>query len=162
MKTVQDIVPWLQEVIAHFYPDSSAQSLDAGVKARAENTVLPSTADRRAGPLPALRGSTCQHPGGFDELFAFTCLRCGSFVEVPRRRCSEPDFARCNLPQRICSPPFPVRCPGRACTLMCFHGPGLTNRWQRPRNFLSSVTRPVRFDEQFPSLQLSTFRNNRG
>src|SRR5579862_4384736 len=41
MNTAGDIVPWLQEAIAHFYPDSTyAQSINADVKARAESRLF--------------------------------------------------------------------------------------------------------------------------
>lgn len=41
VKSVSDIVPWLQEAIAHFYPQSEyAASLDAEVKTRATRRVF--------------------------------------------------------------------------------------------------------------------------
>ena len=41
VNSVADILPWLQEAIARFYPDSSyAQSLEPAVKARAADRVF--------------------------------------------------------------------------------------------------------------------------
>ena len=80
--SVADVLPWLQEAIARFYPESTyALSLDPAVKARAAGRVF----------LPPQAGAQvcCPHcgalhanPGGFEELFAFTCYHCGKYVEV--------------------------------------------------------------------------------
>ena len=81
VKSVPDIIPWLQEAIAHFYPQSEyAASLDAEVRIRAARRVFcpPRTGAR----------AVCPHCGaphaspGLDELIAFHCPRCGNFVEV--------------------------------------------------------------------------------
>ena len=78
---ISDVVPWLQEAIAHFYPSSAyAQSLDTAVKARAESRVF----------CPPRTGAQvrCPHCGApnacpvLDELMAFNCTHCGNFVEV--------------------------------------------------------------------------------
>jgi predicted RNA-binding Zn-ribbon protein involved in translation (DUF1610 family) len=81
VKSVSDIVPWLQEAIAHLYPQSEyAASLDAEVKTRATRRVFypPRTGARAFCPhCGALHASP-----GLDELIAFTCPRCGNFVKV--------------------------------------------------------------------------------
>jgi hypothetical protein len=89
VNTVADIVPWLQKAIAHFHPDSEyAQSLDADVKALAETTLFqpPQTGAQVRCPHC---GAPHANPGGFDELIAFTCLRCGTPSLSNRRRSSE-------------------------------------------------------------------------
>src|SRR5689334_22677694 len=81
LKSVADIVPWLQEAIAHFYPQSEyAASLDLEIRERAARRVfLPPRVGARA---------ICPHCGAphaspaLDEVFAFTCPRCGKFVEL--------------------------------------------------------------------------------
>ena len=80
VQSVSEIVPWLQEAIAHFYPNSSyAISLDPAVKERAAQRVF----------LPPKIGASvrCPHCGAphaslMDELIAFVCLHCGNFVKV--------------------------------------------------------------------------------
>jgi hypothetical protein len=81
LKSVSDIIPWLQEAIAHFYPQSGyAASLDAELRTRAARRVFS--------PPHARARAICPHCGaphaspGLDELIAFTCPRCGNFVEV--------------------------------------------------------------------------------
>ena len=85
LQSMSEIVPWLQEAIAHFYPDSAySNSLDAVTRARAVRRVF----------CPPRIGEqvVCPHCGapnsspGFDELLAFVCLRCGNSVEVRRPR----------------------------------------------------------------------------
>jgi hypothetical protein len=81
--TIADVLPWLQEAIAHFYPSSSyARNLDAAVADRAKDRVF----------LPPRGGATAICPyceaanwvPGIDELLAFVCRRCGASVEVKR------------------------------------------------------------------------------
>jgi len=81
VNSVADILPWLQEAIAHFYPGSDyAQSLDPAVKANAESRIFRP-------PRTGLQ-VRCPHCGSpnatslFDELIFFTCNHCGNFVEV--------------------------------------------------------------------------------
>lgn len=78
--TVDEIVPWLQEAIAHFYPHSTyAASLDSELRNRAAIRLFQ----------PPKIGSTaiCPHCGApnvsmMDQLFAYVCQRCGEAVRV--------------------------------------------------------------------------------
>jgi len=82
VNSVADVLPWLQESIAHFYPDSEyAQSLDPGVKARAAERVFLSPRTGAQVRCPHC-GAPHANPGGFDELIAFNCVHCGNFVQV--------------------------------------------------------------------------------
>ena len=78
---IADIVPWLQEAIAHFYPQSAYTALlDHEVRERATRRLFS--------PPRAAARAVCPHCGApyaspaLDELIAFTCPRCGNFVEV--------------------------------------------------------------------------------
>ena len=81
--SVADVIPWLQEAIAHFYPTSTyAQSLGKEVIERA--------AERIFAPPQAGTRVNCPHcgaphasPAGMTELIAFVCPHCGQGVEVP-------------------------------------------------------------------------------
>ena len=58
VRTVDEIVPWLQEAIAHFYPHSTyAASLDPELRSRGGNTVIPTAEDRRYRDLSPLRSA---------------------------------------------------------------------------------------------------------
>jgi predicted RNA-binding Zn-ribbon protein involved in translation (DUF1610 family) len=83
VKSVSDILPWLQEAIAHFYPESryaASLNLNVEVRTRAARRVF----------FPPRTGARvfCPHCGaphaspGLDELIAFHCPRCGNFVKV--------------------------------------------------------------------------------
>jgi len=84
VRSVADVIPWLQEAIAHFYPESSyAKSLDPELRAHAATRLF----------LPPKTGAqvSCPHCGapnasmsGMDELFIFVCTHCGASVEVPK------------------------------------------------------------------------------
>lgn len=81
VKSASDIIAWLQEAIAHFYPQSTyAASLDDEIRRRAARRVFYS-------PRSGAR-ALCPHCGaphaspGLDELIVFTCPRCGNFVKV--------------------------------------------------------------------------------
>ena len=85
VKAASEIVPWLQEAIAHFYPSSEyATALDAEIRQRGANRMFS----------PPRIGATvfCPYCGapnpspGFDEVIAFYCSRCGNSVEVERPR----------------------------------------------------------------------------
>src|SRR5215471_14266307 len=76
-----EILPWLQEAIAHFFPSSVyAQSLGLELRARAVRRIFS----------PPRTGAQvlCPHCGAanaapvMDEVFIFYCARCGNSVEV--------------------------------------------------------------------------------
>lgn len=80
--SVADIVPWLQEAIAHFYQNSTyAKTLDPAVKERAGKRIFqpPKTGAQVRCPYC---GSPHASPVAFDQLLAYTCEHCGQFVEV--------------------------------------------------------------------------------
>jgi hypothetical protein len=79
---VTDVIPWLQDAIAHFYPDSTyANGLPSELKDRAARQIFaPPTAGARV---------TCPHCGApnpnrgrMEEIIAFVCSHCGAGVEV--------------------------------------------------------------------------------
>jgi hypothetical protein len=80
VKCVAEIVPWLQEAIAHFYSNSTyAASFDAEVRERAAQRLF----------RPPKIGATviCQHCGApnasmMDEVFVLVCNHSGASVEV--------------------------------------------------------------------------------
>ena len=76
-----EIVPWLREAIAHFYPASTyAASLSPEIRDRAAVRLF------RAPRIGAR--VNCPHCGapnavtGMEELHAFVCSNCGNSVEV--------------------------------------------------------------------------------
>ena len=77
--SVDDVLPWLQEAIAHFYPGSAyARSLD--VRERAARRIF---APPRMGAQ--VRCPHCGAPNatpGMDEVQWFYCARCGNSVQV--------------------------------------------------------------------------------
>jgi hypothetical protein len=79
--SVDDVLPWLQEAIAHFYPGSTyAPSLDAEVRERAAWRIF-------APPRLAaqVRCPDCGAPNvapGMDEVRWFYCASCGNSVEA--------------------------------------------------------------------------------
>ena len=79
-----DIVPWLQESIAHFYPHSTyAKSLDPQTRERATRRLFrpPSSAAQVRCPDC---GASHAAPVGMEEVFAFVCSHCGKGVQAPR------------------------------------------------------------------------------
>ena len=55
VKSISDVLPWLQEAVAHFYPDSTyAKSLDPELRTDAASRRSPAE-DRRASHLSKLR-----------------------------------------------------------------------------------------------------------
>jgi DNA-directed RNA polymerase subunit RPC12/RpoP len=82
VRCVGEILPWLQEAIAHFYPDSTyAKGLASEVHERAARRVF----------LPPRIGAQvrCPHCGSpsashglMDETMAFVCTHCGQGVTV--------------------------------------------------------------------------------
>jgi hypothetical protein len=78
---VTEALPWFQEAIAHFYPDSTyASTLDPDIRERAKTRLFePPHVGARA---------ICPHCGApnampmMDELFVFICSRCGASVTI--------------------------------------------------------------------------------
>ena len=81
--SITEIVPWLQEAIAHFYPDSTyATSLDPQIREQAARRLFrPPTAGAQV-RCPHC-GAPNAAPGGMEGLIAFICLHCGQGVELP-------------------------------------------------------------------------------
>ncbi len=84
VKTVAEIIPWLQEAIAHFYPGSSyARSLSPKLRERAKQRLFqPPKVDAQV--ICPHCGAPHAAPPGMDEVLAFVCHHCGNSVEVPR------------------------------------------------------------------------------
>lgn len=80
--SLAEIIPWLQEAIAHFYPTSSyAESLSPEVRERAANRLfLPPKIGASVVWLHC--GAPHAAPPGMDELLQFFCARCCKSVEV--------------------------------------------------------------------------------
>jgi hypothetical protein len=82
VRSVSDIIGWLREVIAHFYPDSTyARELAPELKERAARQIF----------LPPRTGArvSCPHCGAananqsrMEEIICFVCSHCGAAVEV--------------------------------------------------------------------------------
>ena len=78
--SIDGVLPWLQEAIAHFYPASTyAASLDASLKERAARRLFQQP---RSGAQVI-----CPHCGApnatmMDEALAAICLHCGQPFEV--------------------------------------------------------------------------------
>jgi hypothetical protein len=82
VRSVDEIIPWIQESIAHFYPESAyARSLSTEIRERALHQVFrqPSVGVRIVCPRC---GAPHAAPPGLDELFQFVCMHCGNSVEV--------------------------------------------------------------------------------
>jgi hypothetical protein len=80
-----EIVPWLQEAVAHFYPSSTyAKSRPADVIERARiRLFLPPQVGAQV-RCPDC-GAPHAAPSGMTELFAFTCMQCGGSFRIPPR-----------------------------------------------------------------------------
>jgi hypothetical protein len=80
VQTVDEILPWLQEAIAHFFPNSAyAASLDPEIRSRVATRLF------RPPKVGAI--VVCPHCGApnssmMDELIAFVCSHCGEAVRV--------------------------------------------------------------------------------
>src|SRR5689334_21315825 len=76
VQSVSEVLPWLQEAIAHFYPDSTyARSLEPEVIQRAgQRLFLPP----RIGASAVCPYCGATNASGMDELIAFVCRRCGN------------------------------------------------------------------------------------
>ena len=82
VRSVDDIIVWLQEAIAHFYPDSTySRGLGAEVRERASRRIF----------LPPTLGAQvrCPHCGApnpnqsrMEEIIYFVSSHCGAAVEV--------------------------------------------------------------------------------
>jgi hypothetical protein len=82
LRAVADIVGWLQEAIAYFYPDSSyAKGLPREVRERAARQIFlpPSTGARVTCPQC---GAPNANQSRMEEIICFICSRCGAAVEV--------------------------------------------------------------------------------
>jgi hypothetical protein len=80
--SIKDILPWLQEAIAHFYPDSTyARSLEPHVRERAKSRVFRPPQAGAQVRCPHC-GSPNAAPPGITELIEFTCSHCGLTVRV--------------------------------------------------------------------------------
>jgi hypothetical protein len=80
VSSVADIIPWLREAIAHFYPDSTyAASLDPELKQRASQRLFHPP---RIGATVICPHCGAAHASPMDEVFAFVCPRCGNSVQV--------------------------------------------------------------------------------
>jgi hypothetical protein len=82
VSSTADIVRWLQEAIAHFYPNSSyAAPLSAEVREGAAKRLFrPPTTGAQV--ICAHCGAPHAAPPGMEELMQFVCVRCGNSVEV--------------------------------------------------------------------------------
>jgi hypothetical protein len=97
--SVSEILPWRQEAIAHFYPDSTyAKGLDSEVHARAARRVFLAPRIGAQVRCPhgrcALSETVSDQPyrqhcgelnashGVMDEMIAFVCTQCGQSVKV--------------------------------------------------------------------------------
>src|SRR5262245_8715071 len=82
VKHVADIIPWLQQAIARFYPNSTyARGLPVEVREEAARRIFtpPTTGARVTCPHC---GAPNANPGGMDEVIAFICSHCGASVAV--------------------------------------------------------------------------------
>jgi hypothetical protein len=79
---VAGIVPWLQEAIAHFYPDSTyAKGLPMEVRDRARLQIF--VAPKVGAQVTCSHcGSPNPNLGRMEEIIAFVCSHCGAGVEV--------------------------------------------------------------------------------
>jgi hypothetical protein len=77
-----DILPWLQEAIAHFYPASTyAASLSADVRQRGSKRLFQRPKTGVCVFCPHC-GTPHAAPPGMDELIRFSCSHCGNTVDV--------------------------------------------------------------------------------
>src|SRR5436190_4670511 len=82
VQSINDVVPWLQEAIAHFYPDSTyAKSLAADVRERGGKRLFRPP-EVGAQVICPHCGAPHAAPPGMSTLIAFICPRCGNAVEV--------------------------------------------------------------------------------
>jgi hypothetical protein len=80
--SADEILPWLQEAIARFYPDSTyAQSLPAAVRERAKSRLFQPPKSGAQVRCPHC-GAPHAAPPGMTELFGFVCAHCGLTVRI--------------------------------------------------------------------------------
>ena len=80
--SVAEIVPWLQEAIAHFYPDSRyAACLSSEIRERATRRLFRPPASGVSVTCPHC-GAPHAAPPGMAEVIQFFCARCGNTVDV--------------------------------------------------------------------------------
>ncbi len=78
--SVAEIMPWLQEAIAHFYPNSTyAAGLSAEIRERASRRLFQPP---RIGASAVCPHCSAPHATLMDELTAFVCPLCGNSVQV--------------------------------------------------------------------------------
>jgi hypothetical protein len=78
-----EILPWLREAIAHFYPGSTyAKSLDPHIRENAARRLFRPPTSGAQVRCPHC-GAPNAAPPGMEGLIAFTCLHCGQGVELP-------------------------------------------------------------------------------
>ena len=84
-----DVLPWLQEAIAHFYPESTyARLLPDAVRERAKVRLFrPPAVGAQVRCLDC--GAPHATPAGMTELIALTCHHCGAAVKVDPRKCNK-------------------------------------------------------------------------
>ena len=82
VRTMSEILLWLQEAIAHFYPASTyAASIDPAIRQRAATRLfLPPKAGAQV--ICPHCGASHAAPTGIDELLHFVCAHCGNSVQV--------------------------------------------------------------------------------
>jgi hypothetical protein len=77
-----EIAPWLQQAIAHFYPDSTyARSLPDEVRQFAAQRLFQPPRDGMRVRCPHCGAPHAATPG-IDEVIAFVCSHCGQSVTV--------------------------------------------------------------------------------
>ena len=82
VRSTAEIVPWLQEAIAHFYPTSAyAASLSSEIRERAAKRLFRPPSVGFSVSCPHC-GAPHAAPPGMEKLIQFVCMHCGSSVEV--------------------------------------------------------------------------------
>jgi hypothetical protein len=81
LTSMAEILPWLQEAIAHLFPVSAyASPLGAGTRERGAKRIFQPARVRATAKYPRC-GAPDASPG-FDKLMISYCARCGNSVEV--------------------------------------------------------------------------------
>jgi hypothetical protein len=83
VKSVADILPWVQEAIAHFYPESIyAASLGADVRERAALRLFQPPRIGASVSCPHCGAPNAAPATAMEEHISFICSRCGESVKV--------------------------------------------------------------------------------